>query len=271
MLTPSTRATIRPRSLSTSALSHTSTRTLFGWKPRFAAYDSHLDPLYPRFIRHRTLKTRAKLLKTIRRRQQFEWDSEARPFIGPKYVRYASHWNGTNKSRWARCGENEEKQGKRDTNAKGIEPSDREKAWKKQMDALRKRIEVDPYEAVFGKRFEPFWTPLVPQWMKEEMGLSKKEPEKSTEPIDGNAPREKSTTFTPSEKKPISPSNATAEQKTGKQTPPYTYTSSTSWDSQSNKTKRSEWDSASRKTTNYEYDPVSNRMIPAGVQQESCG
>jgi hypothetical protein len=261
MLTPSTRATIRPRSLSTSALPRTQTRTLFGWKPRLgglATYDSHLDPLYPRFIRHRTLKTRAKLLKTFRRRQQFEWDAEVQPFTSPRHVRYASHWDGTNKPRGVRCSENEEKQGKRDTSAEGYQLSEREKAWKKQMDAFRKRIEADPYEAVFGKRFEPFWTPLVPQWMREDIGFSKKDAEKSAEPVDANARREKNTPITPSDKQP---------SEVGKQTQPYAYKSSTSWDSQSNKTKRSEWDSVSRKTTNYEYDPVSNRMIPAEPRQ----
>jgi hypothetical protein len=261
MLTPSTRATIRPRSLSTSALPRTQTRTLFGWKPRLgglAAYDSHLDPLYPRFIRHRTLKTRAKLLKTFRRRQQFDWSAEVEPFTCPKHVRYASHWDGTNKPRSARYSENEEKQGKRDTSAEGHQLSEREKAWKKQVDAFRKRIEADPYEAVFGKRFEPFWTPLVPQWMREDLGLSKKDAEKSAEPVEGNARREKNTPITSSDKQ-------TSEAP--KQTQPYAYKTSTSWDSQSNKTKRSEWDSVSRKMTNYEYDPVSNRMIPAESRQ----
>lgn len=257
MLTPSTRATIRPRSLSTSAISHSQTRSLFGCKPRFATYDSHLDPLYPRFIRHLSLKTRARLLKTIRRRQQFEWDAEAKPLISPRHVRYASHSDGPNRPRWGR-GDDEH------------ELSDKEKAWKKQMDAIRKRIEADPYEAVFGKRFEPFWTPLVPQWMKEELRFSKKEPEKPAEPAGGNARREKSTPITPSAKKPATPTNATVEQPVSGQTQPYTpyaYRSSTSWDSQSNKTRRSEWDSVSRKTTNYEYDPVSSRMVPVESRQ----
>lgn len=176
MLTPSTRATIRPRSLSTSAISHTQTRTLFGWKRRLATYESHLDPLYPRYIRHRAFKTRAKLLKTIRRRQQFEWGTEAKPLLGLKHVRYASHSDGSGRPPWNKGGHN----------AEGYELSDREKAWNKKMDALRKRIENDPYEAEFGKRFEPFWTPLVPQWVKDEMGLSKKDSEKTTEPVSGN-------------------------------------------------------------------------------------
>jgi len=139
------------------------------------------------------------------------------------------------------------------------------------MDAIRKRIEVDPYEAVFGKRFEPFWSPLFPQWMKEEMGLSKKESEKPVEPVEGNAPRERNTPITPSSKKPATPEKATVEQPVSKRTEPYAYTSSTSWDSQSKKTRRSEWDSVSRKRTNYEYDPVSNRMVPVDSHQTASG
>ncbi|GAB7334438.1 hypothetical protein MBLNU13_g06441t1 [Cladosporium sp. NU13] len=273
MLAPSTRATIRPRSLSTSALSRTQTRTLFGWKSRFGACDSHLDPLYPRFIRHRTLKTRAKLLKAVRRRQQFEWDAEAKPFLGPRHVRNASYWDGTSRPRWARRGvENEEKQNNRDPAAEGYELSDKEKEWKKQMDAIRKRIEVDPYEAVFGKRFEPFWTPLVSSWMGE-TASSKEEPKK---PAEGNSRTEKNTPITPPVKKPAAVGRQFVEQPVSKRTEPYTYTSSTSWDSQSNKTRTSEWDSISRKRTNYEYDPVSNRMVPveslpiASVQQEQA-
>jgi hypothetical protein len=271
MLAPSTRATIRPRSLSTSALSRTQTRTLFGWKSRFGACDSRLDPLYPRFIRHRTLKTRAKLLKAVRRRQQFEWDAEAKPFLGPRHVRNASYWDGTVRPRWARRGvDNEEKQNNRDPAAEAYELSDKEKEWKKQMDAIRKRIEVDPYEAVFGKRFEPFWTPLVSSWMGENAS-SKAEPEK---PVEGNSRRERNAPITPSDTKPATVGKPPADQPVSKRTEPYKYTSSTSCDSHSNKTRTSEWDSISRKRTSYEYDPVSNRMVPvdshstAGEQTE---
>jgi hypothetical protein len=225
-------------------------------------------------VRHRTLKTKAKLLKAVRRRQQFEWDPEAKPFLGPRHLRHASYWDGTNRPRWARRFENDDKQGERDASAEGYELSDKEKDWKKQMDAMRKRIEVDPYEAVFGKRFEPFWTPLVPQWMREEMGMSKKELDKSAESAEENARREKKTPITPSAKKPAAVGKSSVEQPVSKRAEPYTYTSSTSWDSQSNKTRRSEWDSISRKKTNYEYDPVSNRMVPidplpiAGIDAE---
>ena len=135
------------------------------------------------------------------------------------------------------------------------------------MDAIRKRIEVDPYEAVFGKRFEPFWSPLFPQWVKDELGLSKKEPEKSAESVEEKARRAKDSLITPSNKKPATLGKATIEQPVSKRTDPHAYTSSTSWDSQSNRTRRSEWDSVSRKRTSYEYDPVSSRMIPVDSRQ----
>jgi len=212
MITPSTRASIRPRSLSTSAIPHTQARSLFGWS----------DPVYPRSIRHRTIKIRAKLLKTLRRRQQYDWDVEAKPYLSTKHVRYASHWDGTNRQRWVQNNENDDKQPKHNTTTEGHELSEREKAWKKQMETMRKRVESDPYEAVFGKRFEPFWTPLLPRWMRDDLGLSNKESEKSPEPIDVSSRRGKNIP-------------------TGKPTNVNT---------------------VSRKTSNFEYDPVSNRMVP---------
>jgi hypothetical protein len=252
MITPSTRASIRPRSLSTSAIPHTQARSLFGWS----------DPVYPRSIRHRTIKIRAKLLKTLRRRQQYDWDVEAKPYLSTKHVRYASRWDGTNRQRWAKNNENDDKQAKHNTTSEGHELSEREKAWKKQMESMRKRVEADPYEAVFGKRFEPFWTPLVPQWMKEDLGLSKKESEKSPEPIDISSRRAKNVPTGQPTKESWKPTSTNTEQQASKTSEPYAYPSSTSWDSQTNKTKRSEWDSVSRKTSNFEYDPVSNRMVP---------
>jgi hypothetical protein len=252
MITPSTRASIRPRFLSTSAIPQTQARSLFGWS----------DPVYPRSIRHREIKIRAKLLRTLRRRQQYDWDVAAKPYLSTKHVRYASHWDGTNRQRRGKNNENDDEQPKRDTISEGHELSEREKAWKQQMETMRKRVEADPYEAVFGKRFEPFWTPLLPQWMKDDLGLSKKESEKSPEPIDVNSRREKN--IAPGQptretrKRPI----PNTEQQASRTAEPYSYASSTSWDSQTNKTKRSEWDSVSRKTSNFEYDPVSNRMVP---------
>ena len=98
-------------------------------------------------------------------------------------MRWATRWDGPGRGGrrpwWTTYFEEEgsSKSGKRnvekaeDGEDGGYELSKREKEWKEQMEAMRKRIESDPYEAIFGKRFEPFWSPLVPSWMREEMGL----------------------------------------------------------------------------------------------------
>lgn len=267
MLAPSVRATIRPRSLSVPVTSHTQTRTIFGWRAsRLASHDSISDPLYPRLIRHRTLKTRAKLLKTLRRRQQFEWDPEIKPLVSDKHVRSASNWAGGPR-KWDKYRSNQETQEEPEENNDGRELSDREKAWKKRMESMRKRIESDPYEAVFGKRFEPFWSSLAPEWMKEELGLSKKEPEKpNAQAANVQGKREKTKPTEQSRERQEPATSASPEKKPGRQTGPYAYSSSTSWDSQSNKAKRSEWNSVSGKITSYEYDPVSGRMVPVEPQ-----
>ncbi|KAM0715077.1 hypothetical protein Q7P37_009542 [Cladosporium fusiforme] len=273
MLTPSTRATIRPRSLSTpAALSTPATtriqaRTLVGsHRSFFASYDSHLDPLYPRFVRHGGLKSRAKLLKTVRRRQQSEWDADLKPIVGQKQVRYASHWGGNGRSRWpGSFFENEDNQNKRHEKEYGSELSEREKAWEKQIEAMRKRIESDPYEAVFGKRFEPFWSALVRKFAKEDTqkDASMLNAARSNKVNEFNeAIRKRTAQLEQMSEKYKKAAKSTRDDDAGKQPQSYAYSSSTSWDSKTNKTRKSEWDSVSNKTKNYEYDPVSGRMVP---------
>lgn len=154
-------------------------RSLWGYRGS-NNWSSHLDPLYHRFHRIRTLKTRAKLLSKLRRRAKFDWDSNAATFFTPKHVRWASRWDGCSSRRKDLSDDLEDNlrekkpAGREEVEAgeeRGYELSRREKVWKEQMERMRKRIESDPYEAIFGKRFEPFWSPLVPSWMREEMGL----------------------------------------------------------------------------------------------------
>ncbi|EME44035.1 hypothetical protein DOTSEDRAFT_71738 [Dothistroma septosporum NZE10] len=204
------------------------TRSFWGW--RRPDYSSHIDPMFHRFTRYRTLKTRAKLLDKLRRKGRWNWDAEQRPFFSPKQVRLAHH---IGRPRW-RCSEDgKEEKIKDDAEEDSHELSKREKEWKEQMESMRKRIEQDPYEAVFGRRFEPFWSPLVPSWMREEMGLTR-----------WPKPKE-----TPMEKSPNG------------QLTNYSYSSSTSWDSWTKRARKEEWDSISGETRRYEYDPISNRMV----------
>ena len=115
--------------------------------------------MYQRFCRFRTLKTRAKLLKNLRRRGKFNWDFESRPFFTPQLVRWASHWDGKHRQRWyleeekkaANAAEEAEAKKVGPVEEEGFELSAREKEWKEKMEIMRKRIEKDPYEAIFGQ------------------------------------------------------------------------------------------------------------------------
>ncbi|KAI7280905.1 hypothetical protein KC352_g6592 [Hortaea werneckii] len=151
-------------------------RSLFGWgKGRYDDWSSPMDPSYHRYAKYHTVKSRAKLLKSLKRRSKFEWDCNQRPFFSPRHIRFASNFNrGGPGSTWNQFARNQsgnqqakaqEKPTRDDSDSnEGYELSQREKEWKERMEFMRKRIEQDPYEAVFGKRFEPFWSPLVPHW-----------------------------------------------------------------------------------------------------------
>ncbi|KAK5686638.1 hypothetical protein LTS10_002761 [Elasticomyces elasticus] len=270
------------------------------WTAR-SNYTSHLDPLFQRFTRFRTMKTRAKLLEKLKRRGRFEWDLNARPFFTPRHmhIREASHFNGSGRGRWPTY----RPDGSREDGStevgkpgeEGHELSQREKEWKERMEAMRKQIERDPYQAVFGRRFEPFWSPLVPGWMREEMGWPKKQQEGSSgtktaweeqrernramvdairkqqitgvvvKPTDATP---KAAAPKPAAKPQSEPKVVDVTPKPINQAPAYSASySSTSWDSWTQKTKRTEWDSNTGQVQRFEYDPVSNRMIAISPPQ----
>ncbi|KAK6420449.1 hypothetical protein LTR81_006447 [Elasticomyces elasticus] len=271
------------------------TRSISSKRTARSNYTSHLDPLFQRFTRFRTMKTRAKLLEKLKRRGRFEWDLNARPFFTPRHmhIREASHFNGSGRGRWPTY----RPDGSREdgTTEVGHELSQREKEWKERMEAMRKQIERDPYQAVFGRRFEPFWSPLVPGWMREEMGWPKKQQEgnsgtktaweeqreRNRAMVDAIRKQQiigavvKSTDATPKAAVPkpapkptVEPKVVDVTPKPTKQAPAYSASySSTSWDSWTQKTKRTEWDSNTGQVQRFEYDPVSNRMVAISPPQ----
>ncbi|CAK4033391.1 Hypothetical predicted protein [Lecanosticta acicola] len=289
-------AALRP-STTSSIVRATQSRSCWWGRPR--DYPSRVDPMFHRFARYRTLKTRAKLLDKLRRRGRWDWDANQRPFFSPKHVRLASH---IGRPRWKMYGneDGKEKTAEEILEQEGFELSQREKEWKDQMEAMRKRIDQDPYEAIFGRRFEPFWNGLVPGWMRNEMGPNdgpkSKDPNRDTttsrstpakpvssesklksDPVkpvdrtaaerstndpesDGETPNGQLTSYTYIPKRTVV--NSDPECPNGQLTN-YSYASSTStsWDSWTKKTRRTEWDSMSGKTRRYEYDPISNRMV----------
>lgn len=276
LVTTSSRSLLRPSSClppPAAILASTQARSFWGWR-RGCDWSSQLDPSYQRSHHVRSLKTRAKLRAILRRRGKFEWDVLQKPFFTPKHIRWASHWNGpSGKSQWPHGVYDETDQTKRDEVVKSPEEqsyelSQKEKKWKDLMENMRKRISQDPYEAVFGTRFEPFWTPLVPRWMKDDMldQSSKKasQPRPATTP-DTAAQSTRSEANAWQQVEPKSSKAQSAQSVQSKQQNKdgsYAYSSSTTWDSWTNRTRQAEWDSVSNKTQRYEYDPITNRMVP---------
>ncbi|KAF2217694.1 hypothetical protein CERZMDRAFT_104292 [Cercospora zeae-maydis SCOH1-5] len=304
-------ASARPRSMSTSALrSHASTLARPGtasiqsrslWWRRPCDYASQIDPMYHRLAHYRTLKTRAKLLDKLRRRGRWDCDASQRPVPALKHVRWASHVGRPSLA-------TQQEQDKQDRKAKAqksakddvVELSQRERQWKEHMEALRRRINEDPYEAVFGRRFEPFWNSLVPSWMRDEM--SSKDASRSKDASEARA----SSSATPNRPqkveavpyRPLEPEakrqvdsrsgapesqaaparytydpkktsiDLSSDTPDGQQTS-YSYGATTSWDSWTKKASRIEWDSVSGEKRRYEYDPISNRMVQVKGPPES--
>ena len=263
-----------PRFLPLASTSTASPRTFYSWH-RPKDYTSHLDPIYQHFARSRTLRTRAKLIDKLRRHSKFNWDTASsnhlpQAFFTPRdgqLRRWASHWHG--KGRWAvPVLENVAKKGE-----EVEELSVREVVWKQLMEAMRRRIERDPYEVVFGKRFEPFWNPLVKKWMQEDAGEGvnavetgkEVKAEKALEATKFAKANDGVKSATPATAKNMAVSVAATKPLSY-----LSYASSTSWDSKHNKATRTEWDSTSGETRRFEYDPISNRMVQTPVASKAA-
>ncbi|KAK3678261.1 hypothetical protein LTR78_001556 [Recurvomyces mirabilis] len=265
----STAPTCLLRQASVTSAATQQSRSFWGWRRRGSSdWESHIDPMYHRFTRYRTMKTRAKLIEKFKRRANF-YDADQRPFFTPKHIRFASHFNG--RGRWplnhVRAQPASEQDAQRED---GYELSQREQEWKERMEYMRKQIQNDPYEAVFGKRFEPFWSPLVPSWMREEMGMQRqaKQPSKPEE-LEREKSKIKATRIEPSRQSsstgqppPVdSPPVKTTESIPSPKTKSYASYSSSSWDSWSNTARLEKWDSVSNELKQFVYDPISNRMV----------
>jgi hypothetical protein len=294
--TASLPAMVRAGFATTASLSH------YPWYSRHThEYTSHLDPLYLHFVRRRNIKARVKLIDRARRYSKFDWDINKRPYLpaDSKQVRHASHCLGRG-PRWPRHDRHDNgklhkadpfkpaKEAEEDIDHELIRE---EKRWKEQLKAMRKRIDEDPYEALFGKRFEPFYSAIVPSWMRADMGLqswnkeqqhddpkrdllssikrqaeaSKKDKTRESKPAsaDKEKPVSRSDEKSSGKAEESRAENHTAPTRDNDQQPYVSYTS-TSWDSWSNKARQTEWDSVSGQTKRYEYDPISNRRVEVG-------
>ncbi|GAB7362968.1 hypothetical protein MBLNU230_g3263t1 [Neophaeotheca triangularis] len=277
--TPRNLACTRPTALAYASTACARAQSRLFWRGRNRReWDSTLDPNYYRLNRYHTLKNKAKLIASVKRRSKLHWDNGVKPFFSPKHARWASHWGQRPPGARYRY-ENDDParvEESVENRRKGIELelSSREKAWKDQMERMRKRVEQDPYEAVFGKRFEPFWSPLVPSWMREEMGLkATKQAGNLSNTTVSPQNKPKSTVVASADKQSKQPHKAAVLE--GKldssvnQPRTYSFASTTAYDSWTQRARRTDWDSDSNKVREFEYDPVSNRMVPVDAPAES--
>ncbi|KAJ9635826.1 hypothetical protein H2199_008178 [Coniosporium tulheliwenetii] len=133
------------------------------------------------------------------------------------------------------------KRGKEDQEDEGFfELSRAEKAWQQRMDALKRRLNEDPHDALFGRSNAMLrGVPWVPKWLKDEMGLNDPETEGS---------RRKDTE-----------SKVGADSSAAKSSPP----DPTAF---TRRAVAQHTDSSSKSSTtpqpDYEYDPISGKMVP---------
>ncbi|KAG8631381.1 hypothetical protein KVT40_000521 [Elsinoe batatas] len=223
-------------------------RTFF--RQRNYSWNSHLDPEYHEYHRKRHQRVRAALRDALRRRSKWQMPL---PFSRVLGARAASHWSRSNLKRWPQIEEEVRKKTKSDDD---YELSPGEKRWKKQMDAVKDYVDANPYRAVFGKPFDPFWSPtmwgpLVPSWAKGESGSA-------------DVAYEASPTTTTNHDSPIQDSARSQPVKPFAKTSSFAYSSTKeSGKAPVIQAKASSWDSTSNEVKHLEYDPISGRMVPS--------
>lgn len=127
------------------------------------------------------------------------------------------------------------------------------------MEAMRKRIESDPYEAVFGKRFESFWTRLARKLSGE--GSEKPSTTQTDKPSGIHRAFERRIAQLQQQHDEARKfMKHERDDDASKQPQSHADASSTSLDPKTDKVRNSG-------IKNFEYDPVSGRMVPVESQE----
>ncbi|KAF4552878.1 Hypothetical protein D9617_8g048910 [Elsinoe fawcettii] len=228
-------------------------RTFF--RQRHYTWNSHLDPEFHEYQRKRHQRVRAALRDALRRRSKWQMPL---PFSRVLGARAASHWSRSNLKRWPQI---EEEVRKKTKSEDDYELSPGEKRWKKQMDAVKDYVDANPYRAVFGKPFDPFWSPtmwapLIPSWARGDSVNTAAQHEAGVEQSSGGPAGQQADTSLQDGQKA-----ATIK--------PYTQTSSFSYSSTKEpgkapviQAKSTNWNSASNEVKQLQYDPISGKMVP---------
>lgn len=201
--------------------------------------------------------TKWKLKHALRRQKQWVRDI---PYIAPWGMRHASN----SAKRWNDAEHEAKGAGKttiENPSEDDYELSPRELRWKTRMRDMKERIDADPYEAIFGRRFTPFYASFLPNWMRADLGLDpdSHKSESKGQQSPGKARKEgqmgnfMQDFLSPERLEPslarASSFRMSASQQAGASS--VIKASASSWDSASNQVRRSV------------YDPISGRMVEA--------
>ncbi|KAK4980837.1 hypothetical protein LTR66_010332, partial [Elasticomyces elasticus] len=218
----------------------------YSWWQSNTAWLSKLDPEFHRFSAKRAAHCRAELLKSLRRRSQLIRDTADQETSSWGWRR-ASTW-GKPGVRWSRSEKSAAKLGEGREKQDDYDLSGRELRWREKMEDMKRRIEEDPYTAVFGKQFAPFWSPL-----RNRSALSEDTQSQRATGTEG-------TENAPETAKPKPHVSSTCWSFSSVKEPgsasPVLKATATTWNSSSNDSKR------------YEYDPITMRMIPIQAATE---
>jgi hypothetical protein len=180
-------------------------------------------------VRFRTMKSRSKLLDKMRRRSKWDCDATHQPLFAAKQLRLFSH-AGRLFKKHSDCAIHRQ-----------YELTKAEMEWEQ---AMRKKLEEDPYEAIFGKRHESFWP-----WSR---GSTGKHPRDHIRLVQANVIAADSKDPTPT-----MPASANATRHASQRLP---------------KDATEDADAPNGQQTNYgysTYDPITNRMVPADPPRDA--
>ncbi|KAK4967518.1 hypothetical protein LTR28_002784, partial [Elasticomyces elasticus] len=218
----------------------------YSWWQSNTAWLSKLDPEFHRFSAKRAAHCRAELLKSLRRRSQLIRDTADQETSSWGWRR-ASTW-GKPGVRWSRSEKSAAKLGEGREKQDDYDLSGRELRWREKMEDMKRRIEEDPYTAVFGKQFVPFWSPL-----KNRSALSEDTQSQRATGTEGteNAPE----TAKPKPNVSSTCWSFSSIKEPGSASPVLKATATT-------------WNSSSNDPKHYEYDPITMRMVPIQAATE---
>lgn len=205
----------------------------YSWWHKQRDWLSPSDPEHERLMHRRKVVTKGKLRRSLQRQDMWEKPTQMET---PHWTRRASSSNKPWKGFFEELDDSHKS------------TLSRRQLKKQRLEQLRQKFDAkfaeEPYQTMFGKRFEPFWNRLMPDFVKQEMEWQT--PVVSDADSNSAASKPAASSFSRSKSFQLRSSHKAGSK-------PSISAWSSSWDSASNQTRRSF------------YDPISGRMVDQGA------